>query len=221
MTAVTHPRLPARRAATRARTWWGKAWVRAVEESSYAEGDLRLGRTLARAGRVGPITIEAGRFFAAVEDEDPGAVSVTVPVLDATSVELLVELIGAESGRIAALLAGDLPLQLVEEADESGVELLPYGGELAASCTCNAWVDPCPHALAVALQVTWLVEADPLVLTHLRGLPRDRLLARLHERGGAADEAADDVETGLEAMLRAERILDLVDQPGSSIDHLF
>jgi uncharacterized Zn finger protein len=148
-------------------------------------------------------------------------VSVTVPVLDATSVELLVELIGAESGRIAALLAGDLPLPLVEEADESGVELLPYGGELGASCTCNAWVDPCPHALAVALQVTWLVEADPLVLTHLRGLPRDRLLARLHERGGAPEEAADDIETGLEAMLRAERILDLVDQPGSSIDHLF
>ncbi|MFN8195268.1 MAG: hypothetical protein U0R80_13410 [Nocardioidaceae bacterium] len=224
-TAVTHPRLPARRSATRARSWWGKAWVRAVEESSYGEGDLRSGRALARGGRVGPITVEEGRFFAAVEDDEPGAVSVALPVLDPSAVDLLVELVGAESGRVGALLAGDLPHRLVEEAEEAGVELLPYGGELGASCTCRAWLDPCPHALAVGLQVTWLLESDPLVLVHLRGLPREQLLGRLHERSGAPVEAADDVETGLEAMLRAARILELVDDdaPDGSveIDHLF
>lgn len=144
MTAITHPRLPRRRAATRVRSWWGKAWVRAVEESSYAEEDLRAGRALARGGRVGPITVEEGRFFAAVEDTEPGAVSVTVPLLDRTGLDLFVELIAAESGRIATLMAGDLPHQLVEEAEDGGVELLPYGGELAAACTCPAWMDPCP-----------------------------------------------------------------------------
>ncbi|MFT3873505.1 MAG: SWIM zinc finger family protein [Nocardioides sp.] len=221
MTAITHPRLPRRRAATRVRSWWGKAWVRAVEESSYAEEDLRAGRALARGGRVGPITVEEGRFFAAVEDTESGAVSVTVPLLDRTGLDLFVELVAAESGRIATLMAGDLSHQLVEEAEEGGVELLPYGGELAASCTCPAWMDPCPHALAVGLQVSWLLEADPFVLTHLRGLPRDELLVRLHERGGPAGETADDVETGLEAMLRAERVLALLDDPAASIDHLF
>lgn len=212
MTAVTHPRLPPRRTATRARGWWAKAWLRAVEESSYSDLDLQAGRSLARAARVGPITVEEGRFFAAVEDESPGAVSITVPTLDPTALDLLVELVGAESGRIAALLAGDLPHQLVEEAEEAGVELLPYGGELGSSCTCQAWVDPCPHALAVGLQLSWLVDADPFVLLHLRGLPRDLLLARLHEQGGSGAETADDVEIGLEAMLRAERILDVLDR---------
>lgn len=226
MTAVTHPRLPPRRTATRARSWWAKAWLRAVEESSYSDADLRVARSLARAARVGPITVEEGRFFAAVEDDEPGAVSVTVPVLDGSAAELFVELVGAESGRIAAMLAGDLPHQLVEEAEEGGVELLPYGGELGASCTCHAWVDPCPHALAVGLQLSWLVDQDPFVLTHLRGLPRDVLLARLHERGaGTASEAADDVETGLEAMLRAERILALIEdldaEALTDVDHLF
>ncbi|MCB0908172.1 MAG: hypothetical protein KDB63_13750 [Nocardioidaceae bacterium] len=226
MTAVTHPRLPPRRTATRARSWWAKAWLRAVEESSFSDTDLRQARSLARAARVGPITVEEGRFFAAVEDDEPGAVSVTVPVLDGSAAELFVELVGAESGRIAAMLAGDLPHQLVEEAEEGGIELLPYGGELGASCTCHAWVDPCPHALAVGLQLSWLVDLDPFVLTHLRGLPRDVLLARLHERGGGAPtEAADDVETGLEAMLRAERILALVADPegdtAADLDHLF
>ena len=40
------------RDACRATTWWGKAWVRAVEESAYAEADLRAARALAR-GRTG------------------------------------------------------------------------------------------------------------------------------------------------------------------------
>ena len=31
-------------------------------------------------------------------------------------------------------------------------------------------------------QTAWLVDATPLLLLHLRGLPRDELLARLHAR---------------------------------------
>ena len=106
--------------------------------------------------------------------------------------EALVETVAAEAGRVAALLAGDLPHTLVEHAEEAGVELLPYGGELGSTCTCEAWADPCPHALAVMYQLAWLVEADPFVLLHLRGLARDELLARLHERAGPPRPTPDD-----------------------------
>ncbi len=121
--------------------------------------------------------------MAAVEDERGlWAVLGTVPVLDRRAADALVETVAAEAGRVAALLAGDLPHTLVEHAEEAGVELLPYGGELGSTCTCQAWTDPCPHALAVMYQLAWLVDADPFVLLHLRGLARDDLLARLHER---------------------------------------
>jgi uncharacterized Zn finger protein len=156
-------------------------------------------------------------------------------VLDGPARDTLVEIVAAENGRIAALLAGDLPHLLVEHAEEAGVELLPYGGELGSACTCPAWVDPCVHALAVLYQLTWLLEADPFVLLRLRGLPRDELLARLHARGsgtgagaaraaGADDDpepGADDVETALDAALRAARLLDLLDDPDRPVDHLF
>ena len=105
-----------------------------------------------------------------------------MPVLDPRAGDALVETVAAEAGRVAALLAGDLPHTLVEHAEEAGVELLPYGSELGSTCTCEAWTDPCPHALAVMYQLAWLVEADPFVLLHLRGLARDDLLARLHDR---------------------------------------
>jgi uncharacterized Zn finger protein len=212
MTAVSHARIPVRRGATRATTWWGKAWVRAVEESAYSDTELRAGRQLARSGRIGSITVRPGGFVAAVEDPlDLHTVSVTVPVLDPGSADTLVELVAAEAGRIAALLSGDLPHRLVEEAEDSGVELLPFGGELGAGCSCASWVDPCAHALAVAYQLAWLVDADPLVLLALRGLPREDLLARLHARGGEEEQASDDEETALEASLRAASILERLD----------
>ncbi|MGB0099472.1 MAG: SWIM zinc finger family protein [Nocardioides sp.] len=212
MTAtVLHPRVPPRRGAW-ATSWWGKAWVRAVEEAAYAEADLRAGRALARGGHVGQIATGSGRYVAAVEDRRGlWTVSGTVPVLGTPDREALVETIAAEAGRIAALLAGELPHGLVEHAEEAGVELLPYGGELGASCTCDHWADPCAHALAVLQQLTWLIEADPFVLLQLRGLERDDLLARLHARAADAPSGASDdvdLDAGLEAALYAARLLE-------------
>lgn len=222
MTAVVHPAVPARRRAARATTWWGRAWTRAVEESAYSERDLVAARALSRSGRVGGITTDTGRFVAAVEDgAELWTVSGSLPVLDAAARTSLVESVAAEAGRVAALLAGDLPHALVEHAEEAGVELLPYGGELATECTCAAWVDPCVHGLAVLQQLTWLIEADPFVLLQLRGLPRDDLLAQLHAGTGEdPPEDADDLDTGLDAALRAATLLRLLedDQP---VDHLF
>ncbi len=153
--AVVHPRIGARRGGRRATTWWGRAWVRAVEESAYGEKEQRTGRALARAGAVGGITVDVGSLVASVED-DQGlwTARVSLPVLDDASMAALVEVVAAEAGRAPALLAGELPHPLVEHAEEMGVELLPYGGELDASCTCDAWVDPCVHALALLTQAT-------------------------------------------------------------------
>jgi uncharacterized Zn finger protein len=128
--------------------------------------------------------------------------------------------VAAEAGRLPALLAGELPHALVEHAEEAGVELLPFGGELQASCTCHAWVDPCAHALATTYQVGWLADADPFVLLALRGLPREELLARLHDRDERRTAIPDDVALAVDAATRATRILELLDADETDIDHL-
>ncbi len=178
---------------------------------SYSSTDLNTARAISRSGRIGQISIEPGRFVAAVEDERGlWAVLGTVPVLDPSASDALVETVAAEAGRVAALLAGDLPHTLVEHAEEAGVELLPFGSELGSTCTCQAWIDPCPHALAVMYQLAWLVEADPFVLLHLRGLARDDLLARLHDRAELAPTAEPedpDVDIAADAALRAAALL--------------
>ncbi len=225
--AVSHPPFPVRRGAARSTTWWGKAWVRAVEESAYAETDLRTARSLARQAGVGGITVGRGRLVAAVVDHRGiWSVECRLSLFDDPSTAGLVEVVAAESGRIGALLAGELPHELVEHADEAGIELLPYGGELEATCSCDAWVDPCPHALAVLYQAAWIVDADPLALLHLRGLPRDVLLARLHarvsliDRVGPTEADAAAMDAALDAARRAARVLEVLESGTGSIDDL-
>jgi uncharacterized Zn finger protein len=214
----TFHRIPPRRSTSRAATWWGRAWVRAVEESSYADSDLATARQLSRSGGIGAITIDAGSVAAQVHHRaDVWPVGATVPELDPISRRAFVEVVSGESGHLAALMAGELPHRLVEQAEEAGVELLPYGAELGTACPCAAWVDPCVHALAVMLQVAWLIDGDPWVLLRLRGLTSDDLQAELAAEPRAGE---GDLAVAMDAAVRAARVVSLADDPTAEIDHL-
>lgn len=226
--AVTFSRIPPRRSTTRAATWWGRAWVRAVEEASYSDSDLHAARAVSRSGAIGAITLDHGTVVAACYDRaDVWSVVATVPELDPISRRAFVDVVAGEAGHLGALVSGDLPYRLVEQAEEAGVELLPYGGELGAACPCGAWVDPCVHALAVMLQVAWLVDGDPWVLLRLRGLGPDDLRAELAARERAAEGADQpdphgdaDLDAAMDAAVRAARVLALADDPDAEIGHL-
>jgi uncharacterized Zn finger protein len=69
------------------------------------------------------------------------------------------------------------------------------------------------HALAVMLQVAWLVDGDPWVLLRVRGITPDDLQAEL----GAE---SDDLGTALDAAVRAARVVALADDPAAEITHL-
>jgi len=223
-TPVTFSRIPPRRSTSRAATWWGRAWVRAVEEASYSDSDLHAARALSRSGAIGGITVDAGLVVAACHDRgDVWTVTTTVPPLDPISRRALVEVVAGEAGHLAAIVSGELPHRLVEQAEEAGVELLPYGGELGSSCPCGSWVDPCVHALAVMLQVAWLVDGDPGVLLRLRGLAPDQLqseLAAAEPPAAAGDRLDDDLAAALDAAARAARIVALAADPHAEITHL-
>src|SRR5262249_53129780 len=119
------------------------------------------------------------------------------------------DVVAGESGHLGALTAGELPHRLIEQAEEAGVELLPYGGELGSACPCGAWVDPCVHALPLMLQVAWLGAGDPWVPLRLRGLTPDDLRP---EPG--------DLAVALDAAARAARVVSLADDPAAEITHL-
>lgn len=192
MSTLVHPRYPARRGAVRAVSWWARAWVRAAEEATYDEADATQARRLARSGRIGALGVEPGRATAVVEDTaGVHQASVAVPTLEADAWETFVDELAARAGHAAALLAGELPHELMEEVEAGGVELLPYGSELTGDCPCDSWVQPCRHALALAYQLGWWVEEDPFVLLHLRGRSREEVLAGLDARYARSGEPGE------------------------------
>ncbi|NYI80362.1 hypothetical protein [Nocardioides panzhihuensis] len=227
MSAVlTFAREPQRRSMVRVESWWGRAFLRAIEELAYDDNQLTGARSLARSGRIGGLVVEVGRFAAAVEDERGlWTVTGTVPVLPGDAVTALSEVVGATAERTEALLSGELPLDVAEHAEEAGVELVPYGEELTVACTCGHWHAVCGHSLAVLHQLCWTVDRDASVLLHLRGAERDDLLDQLRdgmrrhrsarpeaadvtETGESTRDQVDDVEIALDAVLRARHLLE-------------
>jgi uncharacterized Zn finger protein len=168
-----------RGAAARSTTWWGRAWVRSFEETVVDAADLVIARTLARSGRLGAVMVLAGMSSVVVDRGGPTSMMAQLRVsqLDAHAWEVFVRELVREAGFMAALESGELPVDLVEHADQAGVELLPGPADLETACECDAWARPCVHALALLYQLAWHLDADPYALLLLRGRTREQLAA--------------------------------------------
>lgn len=143
-----------------ARSWWGHAWIKALEDTSLDQALLTRGRAYARAGRVGPITVSPGRIAALVQDDHdtPHQAVVHVERLTSAQWERLLDEIAARSGHIAALLDNEMLRDVATAAEDAGVPLLPGIGDLEPDCACPDWGHPCKHAAALCYQASWLLE---------------------------------------------------------------
>ncbi|MFE9479498.1 SWF or SNF family helicase [Streptomyces spororaveus] len=183
-----------------ARTWWGHAWLRALEDSALDGTQVKHGRRYARSGAVGAVSVRPGGLTAVVRDPDGTAHRTDVLVQEFTEAEWdrLLDLAVAEAGYIAALLDREVPPELAEDAAAAGVELLPGIGDLDPRCDCGEW-DHCPHTAALCYQMARLLDQDPFVLLLLRGRGERELVAELAERSTAAAGAEAESDTGTDA----------------------
>ncbi|MGR6918927.1 SWIM zinc finger family protein [[Actinomadura] parvosata] len=178
---------PPQRAGVRfATSWWGRAWIQAMEDTSLDHTLLRNGRAYAKHGRLGPITVSPGRIAAVAESEYD--VVVRVEQLTDAAWERFLDQVAAKAGHIAALLDRDMPHDLVEAAEDAAVPLLPAVGDLEPECSCPDWGHPCKHAAALCYQVSWLLDADPFVLLLMRGRGERDLIEALQEREAPVQE---------------------------------
>ncbi|MCY0933403.1 SWIM zinc finger family protein [Streptomyces sp. H34-S4] len=178
-----------RRAPTRgkrafAATWWGQAWVAALEDSTLDAGRLSRGRTYARKGLVGATIVAPGQVKAPVQGSQPRPYrsSVHLPVLTDAQWDTLFDTIAARAGHLAALLDSEMPAELVDDARQAGVPLLPRPTELDPECSCPDWGYPCKHAAALCYAIAATIDADPFVLFALRGRTREEVFAELRAR---------------------------------------
>ncbi|MFE9339267.1 SWF or SNF family helicase [Streptomyces sp. NPDC007063] len=205
--------LPPTRGRAFARTWWGRTWLKALEDTALDGAQLKLGRTFARRGAVGAVAVRPGRITAVVlgADRTPCRADVLLRELTADEWDRLLDVVVAQSGHIAALLDRDIPPRLMEDAAEAGLDLLPGVGDLDPECACGGW-DHCAHTAALSYQTARLLDEDPLALLLMRGRGERELLETLQERsaaqaaekGGRPPGAAAHEEDGPEGVDAAE-----------------
>ncbi|MGW6513212.1 SWIM zinc finger family protein, partial [Streptomyces niveus] len=120
----TFAALPPAQGRAFAQTWWGRAWLKALEDTALDLGQLKKGRKQARDGAVGAVSVRPGRITAVVRDRDGTAhrSDVLLQQLGTEEWDRFLDMVVERAGHIAALLDRDMPPHLVEEAASAGVE---------------------------------------------------------------------------------------------------
>ena len=179
--------------------WWSRRFVDVLEQVCDP-GRLARGRAYARKGQVIDFALGPGRFTARVQGSRPKPYEVTIGItaFDETQWTELTEALGARALYRAALLAGEMPHEIVDLFAEHRLPLFP--DDLDIRCSCPDWSVPCKHGSAALYVLAEAFDDDPFLVLAWRGRARDALLDALRgtpEPFGAADPLAVD-ETPLE-----------------------
>ncbi|MGW6460881.1 SWIM zinc finger family protein [Streptomyces sp. NPDC055078] len=174
-----------------AASWWGNAWVAALEETALDRARLTRGRAYAGRGHVDAITVTPGRVTAYVHGTRPRPYRTEIRLRTLTDDEWdgFLTAAAARPDHIAALLDKDVPQALTAAAD-----LLPAAGDLIPDCSCPDDGYPCKHAAALCYQTARLLDEDPFVLFLMRGMGERDFLADLSHRN-ATRAAAEHTTT--------------------------
>ncbi|OII67493.1 SWIM zinc finger family protein [Streptomyces sp. CC77] len=169
-----------------AASWWGNAWVAALESAALDPARLARGRAYAGRGLVDAITVTPGRVTAYVHGSRarPYRTEIRLRVLDDDAWERLLDAVAERPDHIAALLDKDVPQTLVEVGG-----LLPRAGDLVPDCSCPDHGHPCKHAAALCYQAARLLDEDPFTLFLMRGRGEQEVLAGLGRRNTARTAA--------------------------------
>jgi uncharacterized Zn finger protein len=181
MSAVSGPA----RLAEPAQTWWGRAWVEALEQRARLDPNrLPRGREYARSGSVGELVLAPGEIRAQVQGRKaaPYEVRIRVRRFAGDEWDRVLEAISAQLGHAAAMLDGELPPEVASVVATAGLDLLPAAGEVGPRCSCPDDADPCKHSAAVCYLVANALDADPFAVLLLRGRTRGEVLAGLRAR---------------------------------------
>lgn len=158
---------------------------RAVLESLGLASRFQQGRRLFRTGAVQSLTVSTSVVVDTVRDADPETadthrVRIAVRAFTAAQWRQVEQALSAQAIHLATLLAGEVPAGLVEALAASGLSLLPLSiDEVALSCSCRSWQEPCPHVIAAWYALAEEFERDPFAMFAWRGRGRDELLDRL------------------------------------------
>ncbi|MCM4079333.1 SWIM zinc finger family protein [Paractinoplanes hotanensis] len=158
--------------------WWSRRFVDVLEQICDG-GRLARGRTYARKGQVMDFALAPGRVAGRVQGSRPQPYEVTIDItaFDESQWTELTEALGSQALYRAALLAGEMPHEIVDLFAAHEAPLFPE--RLDIQCSCPDWSVPCKHGSAVLYVLAEAFDDDPFLVLAWRGRPREALLDAL------------------------------------------
>ncbi len=144
------------------------------------------------SGQVLSLDIRAATVAAQVQGSrrTPCLVTVSLPEPTSHQWEAIDATMRAKGGFVARLLAGEVPPELEDVFDSTGVALFPRTwNELRAQCSCPDLNDPCKHVAAVLYVFADQLDADPCLLLAWRGRTSTTFSSRFEGRLPASPPA--------------------------------
>jgi len=158
--------------------WWSRRFVDVLEQICDG-GRLARGRAYARKGQVLDFALRPGTVTGRVQGSRPKPYEVTIALkaFDEAQWTAVTEALGAQALYRAALLAGEMPHEIVDLFAEHDLPLFP--DRLDIHCNCPDWGVPCKHGSAVLYVLAEAFDDDPFLVLAWRGRDREELLSAL------------------------------------------
>ncbi|MCA2214612.1 SWIM zinc finger family protein [Jidongwangia harbinensis] len=195
--------------------WWSRRFVDILEQVCDG-GRLARGRTYARKGQVIDFVLTPGRVTGQVQGSrpDPYLVTIDIAAYDDAQWTVASQALASQALYRAALLAGDMPHEIVDVF--AGLDLPLFPSALDMRCSCPDWSVPCKHVSAVLYVLAEAFDDDPFLVLAWRGRDREQLLSALR---GMPEPAEEFDPLAVEEEALADRLADYY-SPGISLSRL-
>lgn len=162
---------------TIAKSWWGQAWCRNLEQYADFESRLDRGKRYVRTGAVLDLKIQKGKVLAKVQGsrKTPYKAEIRISPLSEEKCQAILQKCGRRIENLEALAAGNFPADLKELfAGPEG--LFPTPKEISFTCSCPDWALMCKHVAAALYGIGARLDTQPALFFALRGVDMERFL---------------------------------------------
>ena len=164
---------------TYGKTWWGQAWIQAMERVDYDSNRLPRGKRYANGGMVTEIIIKNDTISAKVEGSrrKPYDVKINLKKFTKAQTTRIKKNIATDPALASEMELGQLPPEILTLLESQKIHLLPTSWkDITANCSCPDWANPCKHLAAVYYIIANEIDKNPFLLFTLRGLGAADLL---------------------------------------------
>jgi uncharacterized Zn finger protein len=197
------------------RTWWGNAWIEALEKSDIDRDRLEEGKAYAARGNVKEIKFERREILAFVHDQETYKPKIRLIEFSDEEKRQVEKIISGKPALASDLSLGRLPEEMLELMKEKSIPLFPTSWQrVTSSCTCEEKENPCRHRAAVYYLIANEIDKNPFILFNLRGISTEELmqnagLVAIEEISREEDEFIPYEKAGVNAAMPEEREPDL------------